>query len=175
MPAKARPNNSAACAKSVARPVITPVKRKATSMVDQVDEDLAYKVKRAAKQKSEDSKPRAERVQARLVYNFPGWGPEELDGHLVHGISLRERINEDTRMNDLSMPDAPVMHKLYYEGMRAIYASPTAAHKKLTVANPAEVVDAHINKALESIVVSGKNYGLITALLDSLGKVNQKT
>ena len=151
----------------------TPQKRKAATKVDEVDNIQSPTAKK--RRPSNAVLSLGERVQAKINYNFPGWTAEQIDGHTVDGETLRDVVTKDTKLNDDSVSDAPVMAKLYYEDKRQRFDNPASAVKRITVADKAQMVDKYIEKALEGIVVQSKNYAAISAWLESANKVNQKS
>ena len=87
--------------------------------------------------------------------NFKGFGPAEVDGTAIAGITLRDQIRMD-KIANVTKPGSVIMGRKYYSDLRVMYAGGDNPDKLLTDC----VVDpkATITPSLFQAMVKAKNH-----------------
>jgi len=113
-------------------------------------------------------------VEKSLYDNFRSFSSTEVDGNVVAGRTLRQRLLEDKRKNRDAPKAHPMGHK-YYRELREEYASHETAVKRLVVQDPSQVVNAGLLKAMIQ-VQQGKhaNKGALVGWMSTCNSLNQK-
>ena len=87
--------------------------------------------------------------------NFKGFGPTEIDGTTIGGLTLREQIRKD-KVQQMQVPGSVITGRLYYAELREKYASGDCPDMLLKAC----IQDPHasINSALFQAMVKAKNH-----------------
>jgi len=131
--------------------------------------DGEAKPRRALKRKTTD-----EQVEKSLYDNFRTFTPTEIDGTVVEGKTLRQRLQEDKRLQRADPKNHP-MGQRYYAQLRDMYASTEHANKRLQVKDPSLSVAPALMKAMIAVQAKGSaNRGALIGWMSTAPAVNQK-
>lgn len=114
-----------------------------------------------------------EQVEKSLYDNFRTFTSTEIDGTVVEGSTLRQRLAADKRLNRQDPKKYPMGQKYYFR-LRTMYASTDHASARLVVKDSAEVVSPGLLKGMMHARGKQANRGALIGYLGTCDQVNQK-
>lgn len=143
-----------------------------SSLAEKLDKDTMSSSSRAAEASAKRRRTEAQAVAKVLADNFGGFSEAELHLHEVGGFTLSGRIAEDRAR--VQRGEHIAMGKVYYEGLRRKYRSPSSAHTMLEPLDENEPLDDHLVAALEALVSGRKTSDLLISWTEAVSSVSQR-